>query len=305
MDVNPAHVHMDPADASIVQALADHMVEILGAFRNFGRFDPKWAARDPSPFNDERALLQRQYGPHGSWSADAAEYAGDAALLFLLAQADHLTVLHQIYSSRAGLMFGVGPSARSLLEINGYVFWLLHPHLDSIRTRAARSLLSQLNDASRERAAAKDLGAPARHMSEVGERVNALKEKVTQRFYPSEIQRDKSGRLILRGERHPGPGEALRHLSIAGAEEWNSRGAYSFLSNAAHPTLHVITDTIQTDGDGVPTRFGHADTQFHYRLARMAMAGFLYTWQITAAYRGLDQDPIRRLLLEIDTLPEP
>jgi hypothetical protein len=46
-------------------------------------------------------------------------------------------------------------------------------------------------------------------------------------------------------------------------------------------------------------------SQYQYRIARMAMAGFLRTWQITAAYRGLDQEPVRRLLAGIDTLPEP
>lgn len=296
---------MDPADAAVIKALADHMGKVLTDFRAVGETDSRWAIRESSPLNDERELLMRQYGPRGPWNDDAAEYVGDAALLFLLSQADHLVVLHQIYSAHAGLMFGLGPPARSLLEVNGYVFWLLHPDVDSIRTRGARALLSQLNDASRVRAVAKDLDAPSQYLTELGERVNELKAQVAALFYPSEVARDKAGRLILRGEKHPGPGQVLRHLAVEGAEDWNSRGAYSFLSNAAHPTLHVIADTIQVDPDGVPTRFGHPDAQYQYRIARMAMAGFLRTWQITAAYRGLDQEPVRRLLAEIATLPEP
>jgi len=299
------HVLMDPADAAVIKAIADHMDKVLSAFREQGQVDPKWAVQDASQLNAEREGLARQYGPQGPWDSTAAEYAGDAALLFLLAQADHLIVLNQIYSTHVGLMFGIGPPARSLLELNGYVFWLLHPDVDSIRTRASRALLSELNDATRERTAAKDLGAPANALTGLGERVNALKARVRALFYASEVARDKSGGLILRGEKHPGPGEALRHLSVPGAEDWNSRGAYSFLSNSAHPTLHVITDTIQFDANRVATHFGHPDTQYQYKLARMAMAGFLRTWQITAAYRGLDQAVARQLLTEIDTLPEP
>lgn len=82
----------------------------------FGRVPPTWAVTDPSPFNDERELLLRRFGVQGSWSADAAECVSDDAL-FLLSQADHLVVLHQIHSAHAGLMFGLGPPARSLLEV--------------------------------------------------------------------------------------------------------------------------------------------------------------------------------------------
>ena len=91
-------------------------------------------------------------------------------MLFLLAQADHLAVLRQIYSTRTGLMFGIGSPARSLLELSGYVYWLLHPDVESVRTRASRVLLSELNDATRERTAAKDLDAPAKDLNGWGSR---------------------------------------------------------------------------------------------------------------------------------------
>lgn len=302
--MNSSHVHVEDADAEILSALATHMTKILEAFRAYGRVDPTWAIADQSPVNEDRELLLRQFGPGGAWTSKAADYAADAALLFLLAQSDHLAVLQQIYETYVGLMFGVGPPARSLLETNGYVYWLVHPDVPNIRTRASRALLARLNDATRELSTAKDLGVPPQLLSSVGQALRNLKDLVPVHFYGSEIHRDKSGNLFLRGEKHPGPSEVLRHLSVAGGNDWNSRGAYSFLSNASHPTLHIITDTIRPVSDG-KNRFGHSDTLYHYRLARMTMAGFLSTWQITAAYRGLEQGPAQQLLREIDTLPEP
>lgn len=300
------HIQMDPEEAAVIEALARHMAKILDAFRTFSRVHPRWATAAESPAAEVSTLLQRQLGPSGVWPGDAADYAADAALLFLVAQSDHLAVLQQIYSSYVGLMFGVAPPARSLLELNGYVFWLLHPDVESVRTRASRALLSQLNGATRELSAAKKLGAPGSLRSQRGQVVRELKDRVKAQFYPSEIEYEEPGRrLILRGEKHPGPGEALRHLSVAGAQDWNSEGAYAFLSNASHPTLHAITDTIKQAGKGLPARFGHSDTLYHYRLARISMSCFLSTWQIAAAYRGLDQQPSRQLAREIDDLPQP
>jgi hypothetical protein len=298
-------VHMDPEDAVIIDALADHMERILTGLHAFGGPDSGWAVAGDSPVVDEQELLVRQYGPKGAWSADAATYVGDAALLFLTAQADHFRVLHLIYAQHSGLMFGLAPPARSLLEINGYVFWLLHPEINSIRTRASRALLSQLNDVRRQRSAAKALDAPAAWLTRLGEEVNNLKARVDAEFYPSEIARTDSGLPVLRDETNPGPGEALRHLSLSGTDDWNSRGVYSYLSNKAHPTVHVISDTIQPAAEDRPSRFGYPDTQYHYRLARIAMIALLSTWQLTAAYRGLDQEPATVLLRQIDALPTP
>jgi len=298
-------MHVDAEDKVVIDALADHMGKILDALQTFGHEGSGWAIAESSPLNEHRQLMTRQFGPQGDWTDHAAGYLGDASLLFLLAQTDHLAVLKQIFTSYTGLMFGCGPPARSLLELNAYVFWMLHPDIDSIRTRASRALLAELSDASRERTAAKDLDAPPHMLTALGERVRVLKAQVEVKLYESEIDRDKSGRLILRGEKHPGPSEALQHLSVAGEEPWNTRGAYSFLSNATHPTLHVITDTIQPATNERPSQFGHPDAVYHYRLARMSMAGILKTWQLTAAYRGLDQGPSQSLLRAIDDLPTP
>ncbi len=249
--------------------------------------------------------LSKHFGPRGDWNEGCSGYAADAALLFLLAQADHLDILRQIYETYVGLMFGVSPPVRSLLEINGYVFWLLHPDIESVRTRASRVLLSQINDAQRELKTAQELNAPMQMISPRGRTLKALKRRVGAEFWPSEISRDKHGHLHLRGERHPGPGEALRYLSVEGNQDWNSRGAYAVLSNASHPTLHTIMDLIQPGSDGRAERFGRPDTVFHYRLARMAMAGLLSTWEIVAAYRGCDRTVPRQLTAELDELPEP
>lgn len=298
------YLHIDAQDAAVLDALAEHMSKIRQALRTFGRTEPRWAIGAESQAAVERGLLRRQYGPGGDWNDHAVDYAADAGLLFLLVQADHLAVLHRIYDSYEGLMFGAFPPARSLLELQGYVFWLLHPDVADIRLRAARALHSELNNARRDLAAARQLNAPAETRRPRGERLSHLKKRVESEFYPSEITYEaKTGQLILRGESHPGPGAALRYLEVAGNETSNSSGAYAFLSNATHPTLHVITDTILFNDDGSPGYFGHDDTEFHCRLARLAMIGLLKTWHLVALYRGLDVAVPLKLLKEVDSLP--
>ena len=134
-------MHVDAEDKIVIDALADHMGKILDALQTFGHEGSGWAIAESSPLNEHRQMMNRQFGPQGDWTDHAAGYLGDASLLFLLAQTDHLAVLKQIFTSYTGLMFGCGPPARSLLELNGYVFWMLHPDTDSIRTQASRALL--------------------------------------------------------------------------------------------------------------------------------------------------------------------
>lgn len=294
-----------PDEVVVLGAIADHMGRILDALHDYGHKSPKWQVRPDAPMIWEQELLSKQFGPGGDWTSDSPGYAASAGLLFLVAQADHLSVLHEIYDSYVGLTFGVSPPARSLLEINGYVYWLLHPDIDHVRTRAARVLLSQIHDARRELTAAKDMGAPMPMISPRGRDLKALKRRAETEYYPSERSRDRRGHLILRGQGHPGPGAALKHLSVVGGQDWNSKGAYSYLSNAAHPTLHVIADTIMQDPEAGVERFGHADAVFHYRLGRLAMVGLLSTWELVAAYRGCDTDLPRALRDQINELPEP
>lgn len=300
------YLRIDARDAAVLDALAEHMSKIRRTLRAYGRTEPRWAIGEDSQAAYERALLCRQFGPNGAWDGHAADYVADAGLLFLLVQADHLAVLHQIYDSYEGLMFGAAPPVRSLIELQGYVFWLLHPDVTDIRLRAARALQSELNDARRDLAAAKQLNAPTRIRSPRGERLSHLKKRVEREFYASEFAyEEKTGDLILKGEKHPGPGAALRYLEVGGNDASNSSGAYAFLSNATHPTLHVITDTILFNEDGSSGAFGHDDTVFHYRLARLAMIGLLKTWYLVALYRGRDTATPLALLNEIDSLPEP
>lgn len=109
--VNQPNVHLDPRDAVIIDALANHMHIILETFRALGRVMPTWAVTEHSQLSNERQLLTSQFGPAGVWGTDTADYVANAALLFLMAQSDHLCILHRAYSTATGLMFGIGPPA--------------------------------------------------------------------------------------------------------------------------------------------------------------------------------------------------
>lgn len=61
----------------------------------------------------------------------------------------------------------------------------------SVRDRAARTLLAELNNVSKEKTAAKKLDHP--DLSKFGEAVNVLKKQVHELFYDSEVKRDNKG----------------------------------------------------------------------------------------------------------------
>jgi hypothetical protein len=201
------------------------------------------------------------------------------------------------------VIFAPAPPARAILEIAGHVFWLLDPNVRSVRVRAARSWTSELMDATRAKTAALAVAHP--DAPKFGAAVRRLRrESIPEWFFPSEIEHKQGGKIILCKQEHPGIEASLEFISTATGVPWNTSGMYAYLSNASHPTLHVITDSLHVV-DGEIKGFGHDDVSLPYRITRMAIMCFIRSWQLTAAYYGLDQGEPGDLGEEIDTLPSP
>lgn len=292
---------MPPGQAAILDALSDHVDRVLDAFADFGT-RTMWTPTDDSPFEHDKWRLARQYGPSLYWDDEAANYVSANGVLFTSVAGQHLEALRVVLRARE-VVFPPAIIARPILEIAGHVFWLLDPNLLSVRDRAARAWLARLQDATRKKTAAITVQHP--DAPKFGVTVRQIRRtEVPARFYPSEIAEGNRGTIRLRGQSHPGLEDALDYISSATGVEWNTSGMYSYLSNASHPTLHVITDSLHETG-GQVTGFGLDDVTLPYRITRMAIMCFVRCWQLTAAYHGLDQEEAGDLGEEIDGLPTP
>lgn len=293
--------HVPPSQAVVLDNLVAHIDKILDAFYDFGsRTD--WQATDDSQLIFERWKLSKQYGPGGDWDTSAADYAAYSGVLFTAVAGQHLEALRLLLDARE-VIFAPAPPARAILEIAGHVSWLLDTRIDTVRDRAARVILAQVQDATRRKTA----GLAVKHPDapKLGGIVHELRSKTLPNlFYESERRANPSGALILREQSYPGLDEALRYISAVSGVPWNTGGMYAYLSNASHPTLHVITDSLR-ETDGKVSGFGLEDATLPYRIVRMAIMCFVRCWQITAAYHGLDQREAVNLGVEVETLPKP
>lgn len=290
-----------PREAAILDGLADHIDKVLDAFAEFGT-RTKWESTEHSPLAYDRWRLLRQYGPTLNWDDEAADYASVNGVLFTSVAGQHLEALRVVLRARE-VVFPPAIIARPILEIAGHVFWLLDPNIVSVRDRAARVWLAKLQDATRRKTAALTVKHP--DAPKFGGTVRQIRRhEVPSRFYPSELSEGDRGAIRLRDQSHPGLEEALNYISSATGVAWNTSGMYSYLSNASHPTLHVITDSLDATG-GEVTGFGLHDVTLPYRISRMAIMCFVRCWQLTAAYHGLDQQEAGDLGEEIEGLPAP
>ncbi|MEV4266635.1 hypothetical protein [Kribbella sp. NPDC049584] len=285
----------------MLDSLADHIDKILDRFYDFG-VRSNWTETDDSPLVYERRWLSRHYGPDVYWDGSAANYAASSGVLFTAVSGQHLEGLRLLLRARE-VIFAPAPPARSILEIAGHVFWLLDPRLQSLRDRAARTFLARLQDGTRRKTAALAVNHPQSPIFG-GEVSDFRRRTIPSYFYASEIAPGPRGTIKLRGQSYPGLEEALGYIGEASEVPWNTSGMYAYLSNSSHPTLHVITDSLDVVG-GKITGFGLEDVTLPYRIARMAIMCFVRCWQITAAYHGLDQREAVELGEEVDTLPEP
>lgn len=289
-----------PAD--ILDGLAGHIDKVLDAYDAFGK-RTRWLASIDSPLEGERARLQRKMGPSGVWDGQEAVQAGEMGALFGQLAAQHLEAIRVLLISRE-VMFSLAPLTRSTLEVAGHVFWLLDTRIhDQPRDRAARVFLARLDDATRRVTAAKPVGHP--HIETFVKRVQHLRDEfLPARFDASEIG-NRDGRITLRGQSSPGLGESLRYIEHVTGVDWNTSAMYSYLSNASHPTLHVVLDAYVYDEEARKGQFVAQDARLPYLLTRAALMSFVRVWQVTAAYHGLDYDEAGDLGEAIDALPSP
>jgi hypothetical protein len=69
--------------------------------------------------------------------------------------------------------------------------------------------------------------------------------------------------------------------------DWNTPGVYAYLSNASHPTFHVVREAYEFDETTGKGAFVARDGRLPYKLTRSALMSFIRIWQINAKYRGL------------------
>jgi hypothetical protein len=275
---------------------------VLDDFDAYGR-RTQWTSTPGSAVEVDRTRLSRQYGAGICWDDTAANYASASAVLFTAVAGQHLETIRVLLESRE-VIFAPAPPARTVLEFSGHVHWLLDPSCTNVRDRAARAWLAELQDQTRRKTAAHALSHP--DASKFGGIVHQLRKKtIPDHFYPSELAQDARGALLLRRQKHPGLEEALTYINKAQSRPWNTAGAYAYLSNVSHPTRHVIIENIELDAMGRGRSFTLEDVTLPYRITRLALLAFLRSWQITAAYLGLDQNEPNRLALKVDALPEP
>lgn len=288
--------------AEILDGLAVHIDKCLDALDQFGS-DTRWEEGEDSPLAYERKRMMKQYGPGGDWEGREARRAGEIASLFGQLTAQHLEAI-RVLLIRREVLFSIAPLTRSILEVAGHVFWLLDPQIhNSPRDRAARVLLSQIDDATRRVTAAKHVKHP--HTEEYVRRLQGLRRNdVPTHFYPTEVE-DLDGVIRLRKQSVPGLGDGIGYIEKVTGVEMNAKGMYSYLSNATHPTLHIVTDAYRYDQTSGKGQFVSTDARLPYLVTRAAIVCHLRTWQIAAKYFGLDDSVINDLALEVQDLPHP
>jgi hypothetical protein len=185
------------------------------------------------------------------------------------------------------------------------VAWLLDPRVDT-RTRAARGILGQIEDARQAKRTAYALHHA--NASRFGQQLHDLqKRSVPALFYPSELDEPKPGQLVIRGQQVPGLREGVLVNEQVQQNSWNAGGTYDYLSNATHPTLHTALEMFgpsSPDSD-TTTALRLDNMTYPYRLARNSALSFTDSWSLLAAYSGLEYDLPRSLARALDDLPEP
>lgn len=301
--------HVAPQQAAILDGLSAHIDKVLDRFYDFG-VRTGWQETPESPLAHELRRVERQYGPGTGalplrtldWDRTHLGRLAVESLLFTSLVGQHLECLRVLLNSRE-VIFALAPPARAILEITGHVFWLLDPNVGGVRDRVARAVTSKLLDATREKTAALAVAHP--DAPRIGASVRDLRRvTIPATFYPSEIQHTRDGKIVLRGQAYPGLEGSLRYISEATGVPWNTSGMYAYLSNASHPSLHIITESLDVQ-NGQITGFGQDGVTLQYRITRMAIMCFVRSWQLNAAYYGLDQAEAGDLGEEIETLPAP
>jgi hypothetical protein len=188
------------------------------------------------------------------------------------------------------------------MENAGRAHWVLDPRLyvrEGMRRRAARVLLALIDDRTRQKTVATGAGTP--EAPRIGALVRELRTTTLKsRFYSSEIQ-DRSGSLTVCGERLPGLRDSLITFQEVSGGHWPAGLMYDLLSNASHPTPHVIVSMLRIDEDSdLPAELHLPDAGYPLKLARATIFGLLKTHQLIDGYKGHEEAAFAELLGEVD-----
>jgi hypothetical protein len=267
----------------------------------------QWKPMRESPYQNEKRLLERQYGPGGDWDGSDAQSALGVGSLFIELAGQHLEGIAALVRARQ-VIVPLAPLARSLFEACSRVAWILEPlpprpsrvaNID-IRKRAARITSIQLEDFTR----AKTVSIALQHETapKWGGAVRKLRrDQIPGRFWPSEIE-DRGGTLILCGQQLPGFRDGAEHFERIHGVEWKATGLYDYLSNASHPTPTTIFEITASDALG-SRRFAIEDATYPCRLCQMSTIALLHTWELVAEYIGQPAPAIQPLRDRIAALP--
>lgn len=297
---------VSPEAAEVLAAHANFLNEAMDVFADWND-EHGWVATERSPSEAERQTICRHFGPAGDWAGDSSQNITGIVSLLLGVSTQYLEAIRALLEAHQ-VIASLPPLVRASFEASCRITWVIAPlkttglGRTTARPRVARAVLVQLEDYSRLKAAAVALGLP--QATQYGGSWRKLRSKtIPGLFYESEIVLEKNGDLTICGQSLPGFREATVEFEKVHHLDWKAGGVYDFLSNAAHPTPHMVMNATKLQPNG-KVRFEIEGTSSVTRQVKVAVLAFLLSWRRTAGYLGLPFDSIEKLLTRVDSLPE-
>lgn len=263
----------------------------------------KFDLDESSPLAKFRLAVARKYGPAGDWDPELAMRLSLHAHIYLSTATQHMDGLETLLV-HAWNGLSIGPLARSVTEASGRLMWLLDFRLsvngEGARRRVARFLLDEEDNARRYNKIAWRVGSPDRAIAGDRARVAKLAVRKPGIFWPSEIDTsERTGRLVLCGERLPGPSQIVRIAGeMVGHDGQHIAGNYGYMSGMTHPTTFGLVGTLGSsfvECDGLRFLLPRNDGKFALRLALNATRAFHLAWQLWVAWTATPSEEIDAL----------
>jgi hypothetical protein len=256
-----------------------------------------------SPRDYDVMAVSRKYGPAGPWTTEPIDRALHTSIIHLGVAVQHLAGIRELLAS-GEVIFPVAPIVRSSVEICGRVIWTMAPNTQlETRERVARMLLIEIDDVTHAKTLAKKLGLE-REVTRYGDALYELRKvRLPAFFFPSEIDRNAGGGLVVRKQRIPGLDGFVATMETP--------GLYTALSAATHPTLLLMMQAVDRTAmaanpcdptASVPLTFRLHDIAPIATLVRNAALAIIRAWKVLAAYQGIDFADLDDLQDEIASL---
>lgn len=284
---------MDLSEADRQQVLASCVTTTEALMAGYRGYQVRTRPEPPAqgcPFLLSQEYVRRKYGPDGDWPVDLVRRITLRALIYQSGALQYLATInalaiHQPYG------LGLGPIARSMVEVCGKICWLLDSNLnlrDGLRQRVARLLLDQADDATHRKRLMAELNHPDRALA--GDAYRAARDEAAELFYDSEIDKsDKSGRLKLCGQAIPNPSKLIE-IAVETCRSVGSRdGVYGYLSSMTHPTIFAFIESfprLTSPGNDMPYLEPRTDAIFAAKLVSLGAISFYDGWRVIASWLG-------------------